>query len=185
MLLIDSASLCSQSSLADNSFLPSAFLRFAFLRADSAFFPQIAQKDRFRLFLVPHNIAAFPRMQLVFTELLHDLARWHSPPPYQSYCWFPYRGACCSASSCCAVGQDSHPTGGIFQDGPHVAQSTTAQTVTVSPCQERQDPLQVHSIGRGRHPPYFAKSADRAAARDRDADCSAQAHLPSPIPCLS
>jgi hypothetical protein len=177
-LLSDSASLCSQSSLADNSFLPSAFLRFAFLRADSAFLPQITQKNSFCLFFVPHDIAAFPRMQLVFTELLHDLARWHSLSPYQSYCWFPYRGACCSASSYCAVGQDSHPTGGIFQDGPHVAQSTTAQTVTVSPCQERQYPLQFHSIGSYKHRPSTGESAYHATVRDRDVDCLAQAHLP-------
>jgi hypothetical protein len=185
MLLSDSASLCSQSSLADNSFLPSALLRFAFLRADSTFLPQITQQNRFCLFLVPHNISAFARMQLVLAELLHDLACWHSPPPCQSYCWFPYRGACCSASNCCAVGQDSRLTGGIFQDGPHVAQSTTAQVVTVSPCQEHQDPLQFHSIGFCKHQPSTAKSADRATARVRDVDCSAQVNSASPIPCLS
>ena len=89
MLLSDSASLCSQSSLADNPFLMPALLRLAFLRADSTFTPQIAQQDRFCLFLVPYNLAAFARVQLVFAEQSHDFACRHESPLSQSHCWFP------------------------------------------------------------------------------------------------
>ena len=68
MLLSDSASLCSQSSLADNPFLTPALLRLAFLRTDFAFTPQITQQDCFCLLLVPYNLAAFARVQLVFAK---------------------------------------------------------------------------------------------------------------------
>jgi hypothetical protein len=68
MLLSDSASLCSQSSLADNPFLTPALLRLAFLRTDSTFLTKITQKNRLGLFLVPYNLAAFARVQLVFAK---------------------------------------------------------------------------------------------------------------------
>jgi len=68
MLLSDSASLCSQSSLADNPFLTPALLRLAFLRTDSAFLTKITQQNRLGLFLVPYNLAAFARVQLVFAK---------------------------------------------------------------------------------------------------------------------
>ena len=97
MLLSDSASLCSQSSLADNYFVMPTLLCFAFLRADSAFFSQITQKDCFRLFLVPYNLAALARVQLVLAELFHNFIRRHGSPFSGAIAASREGGACCSA----------------------------------------------------------------------------------------
>lgn len=98
MLLSDSASLCSQSSLADNPFLTPALLRLAFLRADSAFTPQITQKNCLGLFFASYNLAAFARVQLVFAEQSHDFTCRHIPPFRRAIAGSLRRGACRSAS---------------------------------------------------------------------------------------
>jgi hypothetical protein len=97
MLLSDSASLCSQSSLADNSFLLAALLCSVLPRADPAFTPQITQKNRLGLLFVSYNLAALARVQLMLTELLHDFACGHRSPFSGAIAASLEGGACCSA----------------------------------------------------------------------------------------
>lgn len=106
----------------------------------------------------------------MLTEFFHDLACWHNPPLERAIAVSLTRGGMLLALSRCAVGQDSHLTGGIFQDGPHVAQGTTAQAVTVlrysGQCRQRAGSTAIYT-----HQPSTARDADSSAVRGHDADC--------------